>query len=174
MQILRHPEATDRPEDPRNKEVVFPAYDIQNGNLATPINASPLVRTYINALPAYREGLSPLRRGLEVGLAHGYWIIGPFAKLGPLRDTDLANLAGLLSTVGLVIISTLAISLYGASNPPGPTTTITTPNPPKELNTGHGWNEYASGFLLGGVGGAAFAYFLLTNIALFKNFASGL
>ncbi|MER3435506.1 MAG: photosystem I reaction centre subunit XI PsaL [Leptolyngbya sp. ERB_1_1] len=174
MQILKHPEARDRPNDPRNKEVVFPAYDIQNANLATPINASPLVKNYINALPAYRQGLSPLRRGLEVGLAHGYWIIGPFAKLGPLRDTDLANLAGLLSTVGLVIISTLAISLYGASNPPGPTTTITTPNPPGELNTGHGWNEYAAGFLVGGVGGAAFAYFLLTNIAVFKNFTTGL
>ncbi|MBE9012169.1 photosystem I reaction center subunit XI [Pseudanabaenaceae cyanobacterium LEGE 13415] len=174
MQILRHPEATDRPDDPRNKEVIFPAYDIQNGNLATPINASPLVRSYINALPAYREGLSPLRRGLEVGLAHGYWIIGPFAKLGPLRDTDLANLAGLLSTIGLIIISTLSISLYGASNPPNPMTTITTPKPPEELKSGRGWNEYAAGFLLGGVGGAAFAYFLLTNLALFKNFASGL
>lgn len=174
MQILRHPEATDRSDDPRNKEVIYPAFDIQNGNLATPINASPLVRTYINALPAYREGLSPLRRGLEVGLAHGYWIIGPFAKLGPLRDTDLANLAGLLSAVGLIIISTLSISLYGASKPPAPMTTITTPNPPEELKTGHGWNEYASGFLVGGVGGAAFAYFLLTNFALFKNFTSGL
>ncbi|MGG6266120.1 photosystem I reaction center subunit XI [Leptolyngbya sp. AN03gr2] len=174
MQILRHPEATNRADDPRNKEVIFPAYDIQNGNLATPINSSPLVRSYINALPAYREGLSPLRRGLEVGLAHGYWIIGPFAKLGPLRDTDLANLAGLLSAIGLIIISTLSISLYGASNPPNPMTTITTPNPPEELKSGRGWNEYAAGFLVGGVGGAAFAYFLLTNLALFKNFASGL
>ena len=114
MQILKHPEASSRADDPRNKEVIFPAYDIQNGNLATPINASPLVKSYINALPAYRQGLSPLRRGLEVGLAHGYWIIGPFSKLGPLRDTDLANLAGLLSTIGLVIISTLAISALTA------------------------------------------------------------
>ncbi|HTL88966.1 MAG TPA: photosystem I reaction center subunit XI [Leptolyngbya sp.] len=174
MQILKHPEASNRPNDPRNKEVVFPAYDAQNGNLATPINASPLVKTYINALPAYRQGLSPLRRGLEVGLAHGYWILGPFVVLGPLRDTDLGNLAGLLSTIGLILISTLAISLYGASNPPAPTATITTPNPPSELSTGHGWNEYASGFFVGGVGGAAFAYFLLTNISLFKNFTSGL
>jgi photosystem I subunit 11 len=38
MQILKHPEATDRRDDPRNREVVFPAYDIQNGNLVTPIN----------------------------------------------------------------------------------------------------------------------------------------
>lgn len=69
-------------------------------------------------MPAYRRGATAIRRGLEVGMAHGYWLIGPFAKLGPLRDTDIANLAGLLSTVGLIIISTLAISLYAASNPP--------------------------------------------------------
>ncbi len=174
MQILKQPEANNRPDDPRNREVVFPAYDIQNGNLATPINASPIVKTYINSLPAYRQGLSPLRRGLEVGMAHGYWILGPFAKLGPLRDTDIANLAGFLSTIGLLVISTLAISLYASVNPPGPTTTITTPKPPGELNSGHGWNEYATGFLIGGVGGATVAYFLLTNIALLKNVFSGL
>jgi photosystem I subunit 11 len=174
MQVLRHPEASDHPDDPRNREVVFPAYDIQNGNLATPINASPLIKAYMNALPAYRPSLSPLRRGLEVGLAHGYWIIGPFAKLGPLCDTDLANLAGLLSAIGLILISTIAISLYAYSNPPAPTPTITTPNPPEELKTGRGWNDYAMGFLLGGVGGATLAYFLLNNLALFKSFTAGL
>lgn len=174
MQVLSHPEANNDPRDPRNREVVFPAYDIQNGNLATPINASPLVKAYINNLPAYRAGLSPLRRGLEVGMAHGYWILGPFAKLGPLRDTDIANLAGLLSTVGLIVISTLSISLYANTNPPQPTTTITTPNPPDAFKSEQGWDEYAGGFLIGGVGGAAFAYFLLTNISLFKNFTAGL
>ncbi len=174
MQVLSHPEANNDPRDPRNREVVFPAYDIQNGNLATPINASPLVKAYINNLPAYRAGLSPLRRGLEVGMAHGYWILGPFAKLGPLRDTDIANLAGLLSTIGLIVISTLSISLYANTNPPQPTTTITTPNPPDAFKSEHGWSEYAGGFLIGGVGGAAFAYFLLTNISLFKNFTAGL
>lgn len=174
MQVLSHPEANNDPRDPRNREVVFPAYDIQNGNLATPINASPLVKAYINNLPAYRAGLSPLRRGLEVGMAHGYWILGPFAKLGPLRDTDIANLAGLLSTIGLIVISTLAISLYANTNPPQPTMTITTPNPPDAFKSEQGWDEYAGGFLIGGVGGAAFAYFLLTNISLFKNFTAGL
>jgi photosystem I subunit 11 len=53
-------------------------------------------------------------------------------------------------------------------------TTITTPNSPEELKTGHGWNDYGMGFLLGGVGGAGLAYFLLNNLALFKNFTSGL
>lgn len=157
-------EARPDPADPRNKEVVFPASLPDNGNLATPINASPLVRTFIDNLPAYREGLTPMRRGLEVGMAHGYWIFGPFAKLGPLRETDVANLSGLLSAVGLIVISTLAISLYAASNPPKPTKTITTPNPPQALFTAEGWNEYAGGFLIGGIGGAAFAYFLLVNL----------
>jgi photosystem I subunit XI len=169
MQILKHPEATLNPNDPRNREVVNPPGDIYDGNLATPINSAPIVKAYINALPAYRQGISAMRRGLEIGMAHGYWLIGPFAKLGPLRDTNIANLAGLLSTFGLILISTIAISLYAYSNPPQPTTTFTIPNPPDTYKSGHGWNEYATGFLIGGVGGATVAYFLLDNIALFKN-----
>ncbi|MFB2934058.1 photosystem I reaction center subunit XI [Aerosakkonemataceae cyanobacterium BLCC-F154] len=154
--------SNDNPRDPRNQEVVYPAYDNpQIGNLETPINSSGFTKAFINNLPAYRQGLSPIRRGLEVGMAHGYWLIGPFAKLGPLRDSDIANLAGLISTVGLVVISTIAISLYASTNPPNPTQTVTTPRPPQELNTAEGWNEYASGFLIGGIGGALFAYSLL-------------
>lgn len=174
MQVLRHPEANSNPRDPRNNEVVSPGADIYDGNLSTPINSSPLIRSYINALPAYREGISPQRRGLEVGLAHGAWVILPFTFLGPLRDTHMANLAGLLSAFGLILISALSISLYGASKPPAPTQTLTTPNPPQELATGHGWNEYAAGFLLGGVGGAVLVYFILSNTALFQNFGTGL
>ncbi|NJN87627.1 MAG: photosystem I reaction center protein subunit XI [Leptolyngbyaceae cyanobacterium SL_7_1] len=162
----------DRPGDPRNREVVFPAFDPQNGNLATPINSSDFSRALINNLPAYRRGLTPLRRGLEVGMAHGYWLIGPFATLGPLRNSDVANLAGLLSTVGLVVISTLLISLYAFSYPPAPKATITASNPPDELETAEGWNEYATGFLIGGIGGAAFAYFLLENFGLFRGILS--
>ncbi len=72
-----------RPGDPRNQEVVHEAGDNQVGNLATPINSSDFTKSFINNLPAYRKGLSPQRRGLEIGMAHGYWLIGPFAKLGP-------------------------------------------------------------------------------------------
>jgi photosystem I subunit 11 len=165
----------DRPSDPRNREVVFPAgRDPQRGNLETPINKSPLVRWYINALPAYRQGITPLRRGLEVGLAHGYWLIGPFAKLGPLRDTDVANIAGLLSTISMVGILTFAISLYGNSNPPQPHVTVTTPNPPDAFRASEGWNTYASGFLIGGVGGAVFAYFVLNNIEVLQRLVPNL
>ena len=160
----------DRPSDPRNQEVVFPAgSDPQRGNLETPINASPLSKRIINNLPAYRQGITPLRRGLEVGMAHGYWLIGPFAKLGPLRDTDVANIAGLLSAIGTVVISTLAIELYANSNPPQPLASVTTPQVPDAYKTTSNWNSYASGFLIGGIGGAVFAYFLLSNVEVIQN-----
>jgi len=157
------------PRDPRNREVVFPAgRDPQDGNLETPINASPLVKWYINNLPAYREGITPWRRGLEVGMAHGYFLIGPFAKLGPLRDTDAANLAGLLSTIGLVTILTACLSLYANSNPPQPIPTPTTPKPPDAFKSKANWNTYTSGFLIGGLGGAFTAYLLISNLPVLQ------
>ncbi len=107
-------------------------------------------------------------------MAHGYWLIGPFAKLGPLRDTDIANLAGLLSTLGLVTIMTASLALYAGSNPPKPTVTVTTPNPPDAFKAPEGWNTYTSGFLIGGVGGAVFAYFILSNVEVIQNLFGGL
>lgn len=162
----------DRPGDPRNREVVFPAHDPQVGNLETPINYSGLTRAFINNLPAYRRGLSPQRRGLEVGLAHGYWLVGPFFKFNPLRFTEVGSLAALFSTIGLILILTLSISLYAASDPPKPIATVTTPNPPKGFEDSEGWNEFATGFFLGGVGGAVVAYFILANVDVFGNFIS--
>ncbi len=163
-----------RPSDPRNREVVFPEWrDPQRGNLETPINASGLTKWYINNLPAYRPGITTLRRGLEVGMAHGYWLFGPFAKLGPLRDTDNANLAGLLATFSFVVILTGTLSLYGNSNPPQPVATVTVPNPPDSFKTKEGWNNYASGFLIGGLGGAVVAYFLTTNWGLVQGLFGG-
>lgn len=159
------------PRDPRNREVVHAAWDDpQIGNLETPINASGFSRAFINNLPAYRQGLSPLRRGLEVGLAHGYWLLGPFITFNPLRDTEVGSVTGLLATIGTILIATLSISLYAASNPPFPLATVTVPSPPKALSNSEGWNEYATGFFLGAVGGAVFAYALVTNIGLFQNY----
>lgn len=166
-------QSNDNPNDPRNREVVHAAWDDpQIGNLATPINASGISRAFINNLPAYRQGLSPQRRGIEVGLAHGYWLLGPFVTFNPLRDTEIGAFTGLLGTIGTLLIATLSLSLYAASNPPGPIATVTVPSPPQALNTSEGWNEYATGFFLGGVGGAAFAYALITNIGLFQKYLS--
>lgn len=160
------------PNDPRNREVVHPAGDPQVGNLATPINSSAFTKAFINNLPAYRQGLSPQRRGLEVGMAHGYWLLGPFVTYNPLRDTSIGDLAGLFATVGTILISTILISLYAASNPPAPIATITTPNPPRALATHEGWSEYATGFFLGGAGGAVVAYFLVVNLGPFLELLS--
>lgn len=151
---------------PRN--VVHPAGDPQVADIANPVNQSGLVQAYLKVLPAYRPGLTPLRRGLEVGLFHGFWLINPFAKLGPLRDTDIANLAGFLSAIGLVTILSLCLLLYGAVDPAKPTETLTTPQPPADLKTPLNWNQFGIGFLIGGVAGDALGYLVLSNVEVIQ------
>merc|ERR1719378_1226648 len=55
------------------------------GMVETPVTTAPIVVNYLSNLPAYRTGVSPLLRGVEIGLAHGFFLPGPFIKLGPLR-----------------------------------------------------------------------------------------
>jgi photosystem I subunit 11 len=152
------------------KSPIYLVGDSPTGELATPINASDLSTRFINSLPAYRKGLTPFRRGLEVGMAHGYWLLGPFAALGPLRDAPNGNLVGLISTLGLVLIATLAIALYAASNPPQPKPIVTVPEIPNAFTSTKGWDTFAVGFLAGGVGGAIFAFFLLSITGIFTGF----
>ena len=64
---------------------VTPVADPTVGNLATPVNSSYFAKAFLNALPAYRPALSPNRRGLEVGMAHGFFLYGPFTSG---RDTS--------------------------------------------------------------------------------------
>ena len=66
------------------------------GNLSTPVTTSTATKLYLGNLPIYRKGLSPLLRGLEIGMAHGYFLIGPFYILGPLRNSENALLVGIL------------------------------------------------------------------------------
>ena len=147
--------------DARDIEIVTPYNDDPFvGHLSTPISDSAFTRAFIGNLPAYRKGLSPLLRGLEVGMAHGYFLYGPLAVLGPLRDSDIASIAGLLATLGFVMILTVALSLHGVADVVKPPVTAGVPNPPEELWTKHGWSEFAGGFFLGACGGAFFAYFL--------------
>ncbi len=147
-------------------EAITSGGDPQVGNLATPLNSSGFSTTLIRNLPAYREGLAPLRRGLEVGMAHGYLLYGPFLVLGPLRNTANADIAALLASIGLVAILTLCLSLYASAMGGKPTETLTTPNVPTAFATKEGWSEFGTGFFLGGAGGAFFAYFLLSSAYL--------
>nr|QCI04073.1 photosystem I reaction center subunit XI [Antithamnionella ternifolia] len=132
------------------------------GNLSTPISTSSFTKGLLSNLPAYRRGLSPLLRGLEIGMAHGYFLVGPFDKLGPLRNTDVALLSGFLSAVGLIIILTTCLSMYGSVS-------FDKEDSKDLLQTSEGWGQFTAGFLVGAVGGAGFAYLLLANIPIVQN-----
>nr|YP_009296212.1 photosystem I subunit XI [Sebdenia flabellata]AOM65147.1 photosystem I subunit XI [Sebdenia flabellata] len=132
------------------------------GNLSTPVSTSSITKSLLSNLPAYRRGLSPLLRGLEIGMAHGYFLVGPFDKLGPLRNTDVALLSGFLSAVGLIIILTTCLSMYG-------NVSFDKDNSKDLLQTTEGWGQFTAGFLVGAVGGSGFAYLLLANIPILQS-----
>lgn len=135
------------------------------GHLATPITSSAVTRAILQNLPAYRFGLTPLLRGLEIGLAHGYFLIGPFVNLGPLRNSEISLLAGFLSTIGLIVILTLALTIYGIA-------TFGQINPnnidsPTNLQTKKAWDQFKGGFFVGACGSAGFAFICLSSIPTF-------
>jgi hypothetical protein len=39
------------------------------------VTSAPIVAGYLSNLPAYRTGVSPLLRGVEIGLAHGFFLV---------------------------------------------------------------------------------------------------
>ncbi|MGD1862437.1 MAG: chlorophyll a/b binding light-harvesting protein [Leptolyngbyaceae cyanobacterium] len=136
--------------------------DPQVGMLDTPVSGSSLTRTWIKNLPIYREGLAPIVRGLEIGMAHGYLLLGPFLKLGPLRNTDQALIAGFGSASGLIVILSVCLFIYGGAvfqsrrNPVG--------SLPENIRNYGDWSLFTSGFLIGGLGGVTFACFILLEI----------
>ncbi|XP_074557450.1 photosystem I reaction center subunit XI, chloroplastic-like [Curcuma longa] len=138
------------------------------GSLETPITSSPLIAWYLSNLPAYRTAVSPLLRGIEVGLAHGYLLVGPFVKTGPLRNTEVAGAAGSLAAAGLVVILSVCLTMYGAASfkegEPSTAPTLTLTGRKKEadkLQTAEGWSQFSGGFFFGGISGVLWAYFLL-------------
>jgi len=156
--------------DPRNTEVIRPYNgDPFVGHLSTPISDSAFTRNFIGNLPAYRKGLSPLLRGLEIGMAHGYFIIGPWTKLGPLRDSDIPAMGGLISGMALILIATACLSVYGLVSFQGESS-----ESGDSLQTSEGWSQLAAGFFVGGMGGAFVAYFLLANFDVVDSIFRGL
>eukprot|EP00270_Netrium_digitus_P016785 TRINITY_DN6069_c0_g1_i2.p1 TRINITY_DN6069_c0_g1~~TRINITY_DN6069_c0_g1_i2.p1 ORF type:complete len:239 (+),score=32.28 TRINITY_DN6069_c0_g1_i2:70-717(+) len=138
------------------------------GGFETPITSSPLIAWFLSSLPAYRTAVNPLLRGVEVGLAHGYLLVGPFVKTGPLRDTDVAGLAGTLGAAGLVVILSVCLTIYGiaqfkeGSTSAAPALTLTgRVKEADKLQTAEGWAGFSGGFFFGGLSGVAWAYILL-------------
>jgi len=132
------------------------------GHLATPVTSSNLTKTYLSLLPAYKTGLSPLLRGINIGFVHGYFLLGPFVQLGPLRNSEVGGFVGFVSTISLLIILTTCLIIYGF-------VTFSDSAVSKEGNkkvlvdflTQQGWRQFTSGFIVGGFGGASIAYVLL-------------
>ena len=135
------------------------------GHLATPITSSAVTQKILENLPAYRPNLNPLLRGLEIGLAHGYFLIGPFVNLGPLRNSSIGLLAGFLSTIGLILILTLGLTIYGIA-----TFQEDKLNPlvDSNLQTKSGWNQFKGGFFVGACSSAGFAFICLSSIPTFN------
>nr|6LY5_l Chain l, PsaL [Chaetoceros gracilis] len=129
------------------------------GHLATPITSSAVTRSLLKNLPAYRFGLTPLLRGLEIGLAHGYFLIGPFFKLGPLRNSEIALFAGFLSTIGLILILTLGLTIYGAVV--FKEEKVMSSANVNNLQTKKAWDQFKGGFFVGACGSAGFALICL-------------
>jgi photosystem I subunit 11 len=172
--------------DPRNAELIKPYFDDPFiGHLSTPISDSGFTRTFIGNLPAYRKGLSPILRGLEIGLAHGYFLIGPWVKLGPLRESDVAALGGLISGVALILIATACLSAYGLATfkdeeaveaDAAQSTSLIPTRFSKSLQSAEGWSQFTGGFFVGATGGAFTAYLLLSNFnvvdSIFRGFVN--
>jgi photosystem I subunit 11 len=134
------------------------------GHLATPITSSAMTRALLQNLPAYRFGLTPLLRGLEIGLAHGYFLIGPFVTLGPLRNSEVALLSGFLSTIGLIVILTLGLAIYGVAAFGEEKSSTLNEN---DLQTRKAWDQFRGGFFVGACGSAGFAFICLSSIPTF-------
>jgi photosystem I subunit 11 len=158
-------------QDGPPKTVVLPVNgDPYIGMLETPVTSAPIVAGYLSNLPAYRTGVSPLLRGVEIGLAHGLLATGPFIKLGPLRNVDgVAEIAGSLSAAGLVLILTACLTIYGAAkfqqdkSEIGVKTLSGRPVDRDPLQSSEGWQKFTGGWLVGGLSGVAWGY-ILTQI----------
>jgi len=122
----------------------------------TPVSNGTFATQYRDNLAFYREGLKPWQRGLEIGMAHGYFIIGPFVSLGPLRNTPEAATVGLLAGCALIGIVSVGGLLFGATIKPRLF------DYKEGEPQAHGYQEMINWHALGGIGGAGFAHALIT------------
>jgi len=135
------------------------------GYLSGPLPDLKVGEAYLKLLPAYRTNLSPLLKGISVGIAHGYFLVGPFYNLGPLRNTPSSNFAGFLASASLIIILTSALWIYGKVTYNGGQQQNTVGSDEVNFLSARSWAQFCSGFALGGFGGITFACLMLVLIA---------
>ncbi|CAE6952520.1 psaL [Symbiodinium natans] len=113
-------------------------------------------KQFLSNMAFYREGLKPWQRGLEIGMAHGYFLIGPFTSLGPLRNTPEAATVGLLCGCAIVGIVSIGGLLFGSTIKP-------TRFDKEGDKPAAGFIEMINWHAIGGLGGAGFAHALITD-----------
>jgi hypothetical protein len=90
--------------------------------------------------------------------------MGPFVKLGPLRDSEIGLLAGFLSTIGLIVILTIGLTIYGVASFGQEKSDSANDN---DLQTKKAWDQFKGGFFVGACGSAGFAFICLSSIPTF-------
>merc|ERR1712217_282098 len=144
------------------------------GMLETPITSAPIVTKYLSYLPCYRLSVSTNARGVEIGLAHGFFMPGPFIKFGPLRNIEgSAEIAGCMSAADLILILAVCLSMYGSisfqhKNIVGVKTLSGRSIVPDELFSSNGWNKFTSGWVVGGLSGVMYCYLCTQFFPLYK------
>jgi len=138
-------------------------FDMRLGDCFVPRNATRFVKQvndsdvtllFLRNLPIYRRGLSPVFRGLEIGMAHGYFLIGPLVTLNSIEDPQLANATGLVMAILSIAAIAIALNLYRVQE---------SENLFYWLKSPEDWSLFRGSFLVGGVGGAMVVYFILQN-----------
>ena len=73
---------------------------------------------------------------------------------------DRALLSGYFSSLGLVIIMSACLAIYGVVS--FEESEIT-----DQLQSSKGWKKFTSGWFVGAMGGASFAFMILSNVPMF-------
>ncbi|MBC6478990.1 MAG: chlorophyll a/b binding light-harvesting protein [Hormoscilla sp. GM7CHS1pb] len=140
-------------------------FDMRQGQFVKQVNDSDVTLLFLRNLPIYRRGLSPVFRGLEIGMAHGYFLIGPWITLNSIEDPQLANATGLLMAILSIATIAIALNLYRVEE---------SENLFYWLESPEDWSLFRGGFLVGGGGGAIFVYFMLQNFPVIDEIFRGL
>ena len=85
--------------------------------------------------------------------------------LGPLRDSSVGLLAGFMSTIGLIVILTLGLTIYGIATFGQEKVESANEN---DLQTKKAWDQFKGGFFVGACGSAGFAFICLSSIPAFS------
>ena len=112
---------------------------------------------------------------LSPGLVHGFFLPGPFIRLGPLRELPQADALGCTAAAGLVVILTACLTIYGLATyqsdrlePKVGVKTLSGRSIEKDpLYSADGWAGFTSGFAVGGLSGVLWCYILTQTLPFY-------